>query len=119
MTMADVHFDPRVCGGSLLTVCLAGLVFLVGCATASRPDGAPAAQSALLGADAILEGNVEVLVEDSNGGSRILYFLLTDRRVPLRFANRPNLTTGAHVRVRGRWQPEGEFEVTALEVSEP
>src|SRR6185503_11420115 len=100
-------------------VCLAGLVFPAGCATASRPDGAPAAQSVPSDADATLDGTLEVLVEDSNGGSRILYFLINERRVPLRLANRPNLTTGTHVRVRGRWQPEGEFEVTTLEVSEP
>ena len=68
-------------------------------------------------ADPTLEGNVEVITEDSSQGSRTLYFLIVgDRRVPLRFTARPvNLTTGTRVRVRGRWEPDDTLLVTALE----
>ena len=68
-------------------------------------------------ADTTLEGNVEVITEDSSQGSRTLYFLIVgDRRVPLRFTARPvNLTTGTRVRVRGRWEPDDTLLVTAIE----
>ena len=38
----------------------------------------------------VLEGNLEVIIEDSDGGSRTLYFLITeDDRIPLRFVTAP------------------------------
>jgi hypothetical protein len=66
---------------------------------------------------AVLEGTMEVLIEDSDQGSRILYFLtFGDRRVALRFMSPPaNLTTGTRVRVRGRWAEDGQFIVTTFE----
>ena len=72
------------------------------------------------GAEAVLEGTLEVLVEDSNQGSRTLYFLNTDQmRVALRFSRSPNLVTGAHIRVRGRWTASSELEVASFEVTAP
>jgi hypothetical protein len=52
-----------------------------------------------------LDGTIEMLVEDSDRGSRTLYFLISgDLRVALRFLKAPtNLTTGTPVRVHGRW----------------
>ena len=68
-------------------------------------------------AEATLEGAVEVITEDSGQGSRTLYFLIVaDRRIPLRFTERPlNLTTGARVRVRGKSEPDGTLVVTTIE----
>ena len=68
-------------------------------------------------AETTLEGNVEVITEDSDQGSRTLYFLIVgDRRVPLRFTARPlNLTTGTRIRVRGRWERDDTLVVTAIE----
>lgn len=50
------------------------------------------------------EGTVEVLHEDRDVGSRYLHFLRTKtERLALRFAaDAPALTTGDHVRARGR-----------------
>lgn len=65
----------------------------------------------------LLEGTMEVLIEDSDQGSRILYFLISgDRRAALRFLSPPpNLTTGTRVRVRGRWAEDGPLIVTTFE----
>jgi hypothetical protein len=64
----------------------------------------------------VLEGSMEVLIEDSNQGSRTLYFLVfADRRVSLRFLRNPvNLVTGTHVRVRGQWEKD-TLVVTAID----
>ena len=69
-------------------------------------------------AEVVIEGTLEVLIEDSARGSRRLYFLNSnDRRISLRFANPPgNVVTGTRVRVRGRWDPgETAFAVTSIE----
>jgi hypothetical protein len=89
------------------------------CATAAHDGREPRAQaSPAPGTEATLEGTLEVLVEDSDQGSRTLYFLNTDEmRVALRFSRPPNLLTGAHVRVRGRWTASGELEVASFEVT--
>jgi len=60
---------------------------------------------------------MEVLIEDLEKGSRILYFLISgDRRVTLRFTIPPtNLPTGTRVRVRGRWAEDGALIVTTFE----
>jgi len=89
------------------------------CATTARDGREPRAQaSSAPGTEATLEGTLEVLVEDSDQGSRTLYFLNTDdMRVALRFSRSPNLLTGAHVRVRGRWTASGELEVASFEVT--
>jgi len=65
----------------------------------------------------VIEGNLEVLIEDSSGGSRTLYFLITeDARIPLRFVTAPrNLRTGTRVRVHGDYEPDGRFVVVSLE----
>ena len=69
------------------------------------------------GSEAVMEGDLEVLIEDSDRGSRTLYFLLSgDRRVPLRFlTDPPELVTGTRVRVRGRWDQDGTLVVTSIE----
>ena len=54
-----------------------------------------------------LEGNLEVLYEDSDRGSRLLHFLDTGaQRLPLRFQGAaPDLPSGSRVRVRGNPPP--------------
>jgi hypothetical protein len=68
-------------------------------------------------ADMVLEGVVEVIVEDSVSGSRTLYFLISDdRRIQLRLSvHPPNLTSGTRVRVVGRYDEDGTFVVSTLE----
>jgi hypothetical protein len=103
-------------GSASLTLLFAALLVpAAACASASRGGNAtpPAAVS---DGEAVLEGTLEVLVEDSKAGSRVLYFLVTDRRVPLHFTNRPNLSTGAHVRVRGHLDASGDMDVQSIEV---
>ena len=65
----------------------------------------------------MVEGNFEVLIEDSDRSSRTLYFLLSgNRRIPLRFLSAPpELMTGTRVRVRGRWDKDGTLVVTSIE----
>ena len=77
----------------------------------------PAVEATPRAAQTVLVGVVEVLIEDAQRGSRILYFLAAgNRRVPLRFVRPPlNLTTGTRVRVRGRWEKGGTLAVTSLE----
>jgi len=73
--------------------------------------------SLMTDAQKVLEGNLEVIIEDSDGGSRTLYFLITDDgRVPLRFVTAPrNLRTGTRVRARGNYEAGGRFVVVSLE----
>jgi hypothetical protein len=92
------------------------VVLLMGaCATSSLGAGAPSA--AQTDETAVLEGTMEVLIEDLNQEGRLLYFLVSkDRRVPLRFAAPPpNLTTGTRARVRGRWAKDGALVVETFE----
>jgi hypothetical protein len=106
----------RFGGLSLLVLFAAVLVPAAACASASRSGNATSPAVASDG-EVVLEGTLEVLVEDSNAGSRVLYFLVTDRRVQLHFTNRPNnLSTGAHVRVRGFADASGDIDVNAIEV---
>ena len=67
--------------------------------------------------ETVLEGTLEVLIEDADHGSRTLYFLISgDQRVSLQFQRPPlNITTGTRVRVRGRWDENRTLVVTALE----
>ena len=69
------------------------------------------------GTEAVVEGDLEVLIEDSDRGSRTLYFLLSGtRRIRLRFlADPPELATGTRVRVQGRWDKDGMLVVTSIE----
>ena len=69
------------------------------------------------GTEVVMEGDVEVVVEDSDRGSRTLYFLLSgDRRIRLRFlTDPPELMTGTRVRVQGRWDQDGALVVTSIE----
>jgi hypothetical protein len=79
----------------------------------------PVAQA---GREAVLEGTMEVLIEDSDRGSRTLYFLISRdrRRVTLRFLTAPtNLSTGTRVRVRGRWEKGDTLVVTKIERIRP
>lgn len=102
----------RLAGVVLLT--LAGACASSNAAAGARTQAAPPGQAQT---ETVLEGYIEVLIEDSDRGSRTLYFLLSDEgRVSLRFAfDPPNLTTGTRVRVRGRWETDGTFVVSALE----
>ncbi len=72
---------------------------------------------ALMTDEQVLEGHLEVIIEDSAGGSRTLYFLIAgDDRIPLRFVTAPgNLRTGTRVRVRGNYEAGGRFVVVSLE----
>jgi hypothetical protein len=88
-----------------------------GCASAEVLRGAMKPPAGQAEAEATLEGTVEVIIEDSDQGSRLLYFLVFgERRVSLRFTTRPlNLTSGTRVRVRGRWEADDRLAVTAIE----
>ncbi len=81
-------------------------------AQAPPPAGEP-------GTEAIIEGDLEVLIEDSDRGSRVLYFLHAgDERIALRFPSKPaELATGTRVRVRGRWDNDGALVVASIEIS--
>jgi hypothetical protein len=67
-------------------------------------------------AETVLDGTLEVLIEDSPEGSRILYFLKSgDRRIALQITRPPaNLTTGLRVRVSGSWIDSDTFRVTTI-----
>ena len=104
----------------MTAVMLAALMFSTACAPPARGRDVAAVASQAPGTDAVLEGTVEVLIEDSNQGSRTLYFLTAgDMRVSLRFSRPPNLLSGAHIRVQGKWGANGELEVETFEVTTP
>jgi len=96
---------------------VAAIVLASACANPEVLRGAVKPPVSQANAETTLEGNVEVITEDSDQGSRTLYFLIVgDRRVPLRFTARPlNLTTGTRIRVRGRWERDDTLVVTAIE----
>jgi hypothetical protein len=75
-----------------------------------------AAEAAPQPAETVLEGDLEVLVEDSAGTSRTVYFLIAgSQRIELRFtAVPPAFITGTPVRVRGRWDGAA-FVVSSME----
>jgi len=100
---------------------IAALLFSTVCAPSARGGREARAQaSPAPGTEAMLEGTLEVLVEDSSQGSRTRYFLTTgDTRVALRFSRSPNLLTGARIRVRGQWNADGELDVASYEVTGP
>ena len=107
----------RVQLGSMKYFGVAALVLAGVCAIAATARSTPLAPFAQADADAVLEGTMEVVIEDSDQVSRTLYFLIAgDGRVPLRFESPPpNLTTGARVRVHGRWADDGTLVVTSFE----
>ena len=93
------------------------LLCSMSCAPPARGREVSAQTAPAPGTEAVLEGTLEVLIEDSSQGSRTRYFLVTDStRVALRFSRSPNLLTGAHIRVRGQWTADGELEVVSFEV---
>ena len=99
-----------------MLVCVAAFVLAaanVAPAAASRPHAPTSIQTA---DDVVLEGTLEVLIEDADRSSRTLYFLISDhRRVPLRFSRVPeNLVTGTRVRVRGRWDADSALVVSGI-----
>ena len=104
-------------------MCALAFALSTACATSAgdRAVSAPAAAATAApaaGTEAVLDGTLQVLVEDSNQGSRTLYVLMVgDRRVPVRFSRSPNLLTGAHIRVQGQWAANGEFDVASFEVA--
>ncbi len=96
---------------------IVALLCSAGCAQSAGGRAVNAQEAPAPGTEAMLEGLLEVLVEDSTQGSRTVYFLTTaDARVALRFSRSPNLLTGAHIRVRGRWTAAGELDVASFEV---
>ena len=66
--------------------------------------------------ETVLEGSLEVLIEDSERTSRTLDFLKSsDRRIALQIERPPpNLTTGLRVRVTGKWIDPDTFRVVTL-----
>lgn len=103
--------------GFLRLVSVVVLMLASACASATSAGGAQTSPLGQDQTDAVLEGHLEVLIEDSDRGSRRLHFLISnDGRVPLRFiVDPPNLTTGTRVRVRGLWEADGTFVVSAIE----
>ena len=87
------------------------------CAAITAPPGGVRPSAGQDRPEVALEGHWEVLVEDSTRGSRTIYFLiLDDRRVSLRFAARPpDFPTSTRVRVRGAYEADGTFLVSAVE----
>jgi hypothetical protein len=69
------------------------------------------------GQSVVVDGTLEIIVEDQKERSRILYFLVVDQqRIPLRFQARPSqLTTGMKVRIRGVWQPDHALLVSRID----
>ena len=117
MQMELHHGLLRNALNSLKLMSVAALVLAGGCARPALLRAAEIPAIAQPGAETVLEGSLELLIEDSDQGSRTLYFLITvDRRIPLRFTSKPaNLTTGTRVRVRGRWEADDTLIVTAIE----
>ena len=110
-----VYRSLRIQLNSLKFINVAMLVLVGACAT---PEPVRTAQTVTQAdAETVLEGTLEMLIEDSDQGSRTLYFLISgNRRVPLRFISKPpNLITGARVRVRGRWEKDDTLVVAAIE----
>lgn len=64
----------------------------------------------------MLEGTLEVLIEDSDRGGLIHYSLKSGgRRIALRIERPPaNLTTGLRVRVSGGWIDSDTFRVSTI-----
>jgi hypothetical protein len=93
------------------------IVLIGACATPAPDVRARVPSAAQAEETVVLEGTMEVLIEDSAPSGRILYFLIAgERRVPLRFMSPPaNLPTGARVRVRGQWAKDGALVVTTFE----
>jgi uncharacterized lipoprotein YajG len=106
----------RIQSHSLAVLEVVALVLVSACAAQEPVRGTVTPPAAQADAETVLEGTMEVLIEDSDQGSRMLYFLISgDRRVTLRFLTRPlNLTTGTRVRVRGRWE-DSTLVVSAIE----
>ena len=101
----------------MTAVMLVALLLSTACAPSVHGPQVSAPVSPTPAADTVLEGTLEVLVEDSSQGSRTLYFLTTaDMRVALRFSRSPNLLTGARIRAHGEWAANGDFEVATFEV---
>jgi hypothetical protein len=101
----------------LVLVSVVLFVLASGCASPGGLRGAASAPVGQAEAEATLEGNVEVITEDSDQGSRTVYFLIVgDRHIPLRFTTKPlNLITGTRLRVHGRWASDDTLVVTTIE----
>jgi len=97
---------------------IAAFVLVAACATPAPVRCAPAPLVAQADAEVVLEGTMEVLIEDCDQESRTVYFLVSgDRRVALRFPSRPSsLSTGTRVRVHGRWEKDNVLAVTAFQI---
>jgi hypothetical protein len=102
---------------SVKFISVTAFVLVGACAPPDPVRSAQASSVTQANAETVLEGTMEVLIEDSDQGSRTLYFLMSgNRRVPLRFISKPpNLTTGTRVRVRGRWEKDDTLVVTAID----
>jgi hypothetical protein len=92
-------------------------VLVLTCTSLQSGRGAFMPLVAQVDAQTVLEGTLEVLIEDADHDSRTLYFLTSgDQRVQLLFPQPPlNFMTGERVRVRGRWDKNHTLVVTAIE----
>ncbi len=96
--------------------CLVVALVLVAAGWGLRPASVVAqAPQAAAQATVVLEGELDVLYEDRDDGSRLLHFLNTDTgRVPLRFqGDAPDLPTGSRIRVSGNLA-EGTLTTTSV-----
>ena len=100
---------------------VASLALFIACATPGAGSRVWLPSATQADAETVLEGTIDVIIEDSDRGSRTLYFLVSgDQRVPLRFVRNPvNLATGTRVRVRGRWEKDNTLLVTDFQRLQP
>ena len=94
-----------------------GITLAAACASGAPLPGGTTGSLAQPEPETVIEGELEVLVEDAAAGSRTVYHLITAKqRIELRFAGTgPALITGTPVRVRGRWDADGALVVSSLE----
>lgn len=109
-------FPPFLYNGSVRRQSLALALLVVAGVCPAPMRVAPVASVERQVAETVLEGTLEVLIEDSQQESRILYFLKSgDRRIALQIERPPpNLTTGLRVRVSGGWIDSDSFRVTTI-----
>jgi hypothetical protein len=102
---SSAHHRLALAGQSLFAVLTALALATVPVFAQGPPNGLPAQASPV--AEVQVEGELDVMYEDTPTGARLLHFLkVADQRLRLIFEGDlpPGLSTGSQVRVRGRLQ---------------